>query len=102
MKIIQLSLCSWLCVQFTSHTQALCNPSLSDLELLKPIINSNILFRGLIVTLVLLFFLSFLVQKQVYECKDTWSRQATDTYFPVLSAGLAGSNTTCLNHKNFN
>lgn len=39
-EIIQLSLCRWLCIHFTSHNQALFNPSLSGLELLKPIINS--------------------------------------------------------------
>jgi len=38
-----------------NHTQVLFNLSLSDLELLKPIINSYFLFRDLIVALVLLF-----------------------------------------------
>lgn len=104
MEIIQLSLCRWLCIQFTSHNQALFNPSLSGLELLKPIINSYFLFKNLIVACLFFFFsfLSFPVQKQVYKCKATWSHQATDICFPVLSTGLAGSNTTCLNHKNFN
>lgn len=56
MEIIQLSLCRWLCILFTSHTQALFNSSLSDPELLKPIINSYFLFRDLIVALAFLFF----------------------------------------------
>ena len=55
MEIIQLSLCRWLCIQFTSHTQTLLSPSLSDLELLKPIISSYFLFRDFIVALVFLF-----------------------------------------------
>lgn len=71
--------------------QALFNPSLSDLELLKPIINSYFLFRDHIVALVFPFFfpsLPFPVQKQKQECKDTWSHQAQTYAFLCSLQGL--------------